>query len=127
MTLQIEKVIPAGTNKFGMASDNSCVVRPPIGNSTARKLTINVAINPIRLKICKYSFFVMIQLNFFLIQIFNKYYIINHFQFIYWLFLKIIKKDDKIKILDKKFYIEIYNLKIQHIWIEFHLNGSIKR
>ena len=51
MILHIEKVMPAGTNRFGRASDNCCVVLLFKGSPIARKFTITVAMKPAKLPI----------------------------------------------------------------------------
>ena len=59
MMLQIEKVIPAGTNKFDRLSDSSWVVFPLSGRITARVLIRIVIITARMFPICSSLFFVL--------------------------------------------------------------------
>ena len=58
MMLQMEKVIPAGTNKFGKLSDSSWVVLPLSGRITANVLIRIVIITARIFPICNSLFFV---------------------------------------------------------------------
>ena len=58
MMPQIENVRPAGTNKFGNASDSSWVVLPLSGRITARALIRIVSITARIFPICSSLFFV---------------------------------------------------------------------
>lgn len=58
MMLQMEKVIPAGTNKFGSASESSWVVLLLSGRITARALIRIVSITARIFPICSSFFFV---------------------------------------------------------------------
>ena len=55
----MEKVIPAGTNRFGIWSDNSPVYLPLKGNIFANEFTIIVSITAIKLHIAKNLYFII--------------------------------------------------------------------
>lgn len=55
MTPQIEKVIPAGTNRLGYMSESSPVLKPFIGSALASAFTVKTAANATKLKIESWS------------------------------------------------------------------------
>lgn len=60
ITPQIEKVIPAGTKRFGYMSDSSPVVKPFIGRAFARPFIVIIAVNNSRLIMIEAFFIVFL-------------------------------------------------------------------